>query len=95
MGVNNPRGRKISRGNVPGTEEAKWKTTLKGIDRRMTPTKKKKMTAKTKNSPVAMNVAVRLGLKALPNVKMMTARLERAHLQQASIEAKHNFKNYN
>ena len=53
------------------TEETKWKKTLKGTDKRMTPTKRK-MTAKTKNSPVAMNVAVRLGLKDLPSVKMMT-----------------------
>jgi hypothetical protein len=72
------------------TEKPKWKTTLKGTDKKMTPTKRK-MTAKTKNSPVAMNVAMRLGLKDLPSVKMMTARLEHAQLLQARTKAKQNF----
>lgn len=59
-------------------------------DKKMTPTKKK-MTAKIKNSPVAMNVANRLGLKNLPNVKMMAERLQRTHLPPAQNEAKYKF----
>jgi hypothetical protein len=56
----------------------------------MTPTKKK-MTAKIKNSPVAMNMANRLEIKNLPNVKMMAERLQCTHLPPAQNEAKYKF----
>ena len=66
-----------------------WKTTP---SKKMTPTKKMtgKMTAKIKNSPVATNVASRLGLKSLPSVKRMTDRLQGTHLPPAQIKAKYN-----
>jgi hypothetical protein len=67
-----------------------WKTTPSKTDKKMTPVKKK-MTAKIKNSPVAMNVANRLGLKNLPNVKMMAERLQRTHLPPTQNEAKYKF----
>ena len=67
-----------------------WKTTPSKTDKKMIPTEKK-MTAKIKNSLVAVNVANRLELKNLPSVKMMAERLQRTLLPPSQNEAKYKF----
>ena len=61
----------------------------------MTPTRKMtgKMTAKTRNSPIATSVARKLGLVSLPSVRKITYRLQGTHLPLAQIEAKFQFPN--
>ena len=75
-------------GRLQERKTTQWRKTTKS-PRKTTPTRKMtgKMTKLAKNSPLTTNVARKLGLTVVPNVRMIAERMQHTHLSSAQNEA--------